>query len=258
MSPALLLAEPEAPARAHLEHHLAEDGFAVLGAEDETRALWLAERARPDVVLLSSRLEHVSGAELCRRLRAGVPGREWDRDIPVIVLGHPAGDATDRVRAFASGADDYVPGPVLYEELLARIRAVLRRAAPTRHELVEAGPVRIDVAARHVEVDGCPAQLSATEFALLVALARDPYRVFSKRELLRGVWGYPAGIETRTVDSHASRVRRKLAAAGAREPLVVNEWGIGYRLRLPGWGWGPTSVLGAEPARATAALAATR
>ena len=226
MSPALLLAEPEVAARATLEHHL---------AEDETRALWLAERARPDVVLLASRLEQASGAEVCRRLRAGAPGRDWDRDIPVIVLGDPGADATDRVRAFAHGADDYVPGPVLYEELLARIRAVLRRAAPTRHAVVEAGPVRIDVAARHVAVGGRTVHLSATEFALLLALARDPFRVFSKRELLRDVWGYPAGIETRTVDSHASRVRRKLAAAGGAEPLLLNEWGIGYRLRLPGW-----------------------
>jgi DNA-binding response OmpR family regulator len=235
MSPALLLAEPEVAARATLEHHLAEDGFAVLGAEDETRALWLAERARPDVVLLASRLEQASGAEVCRRLRAGAPGRDWDRDIPVIVLGDPDGDATDRVRAFAHGADDYVPGPVLYEELLARIRAVLRRAAPTRHDVVEAGPVRVDVAARHVTVHGRTVHLSGTEFALLLTLARDPFRVFAKRELLRDVWGYPAGIETRTVDSHASRVRRKLAAAGGQEPLLLNEWGIGYRLRLPGW-----------------------
>ena len=236
MSTALLLAEPEQSARAHLERHLAEDGFAVLGAEDETRALWLAERARPDAVLLASRLEQSSGAEVCRRLRAGAPGRDWDRDVPVIVLGDPAGDATDRVRAFAHGADDYVPGPVLYEELLARIRAVLRRAAPARHDVIEAGPVRIDVAARHVAVGGRTVQLSATEFDLLVALARDPFRVFPKKELLRGVWGYPAGVETRTIDSHASRVRRKLAATGVPEPLVVNEWGIGYSLRLPGWG----------------------
>ena len=236
MSTALLLAEPESAARALLERHLAEDGFAVLGAEDETRALWLAERARPDAVLLASRLEQASGAEVCGRLRSGAPGREWDRDVPVIVLGDPGGDATDRVRAFAHGADDYVPGPVLYEELLARIRAVLRRAAPTRHDVIEAGPLRIDVAARHVVVGGRSVQLSATEFDLLVALARDPFRVFPKKELLRGVWGYPAGIETRTIDSHASRVRRKLAATGVPEPLVVNEWGIGYRLRLPGWG----------------------
>lgn len=235
MSPALLLAEPETTSRAHLERHLAEDGFAVLGAEDETRALWLAERARPDVVLLASRLAAASGAEVCRRLRAGAPGRDWDRDIPVIVLGDPAGDATDRVRAFAQGADDYVPGPVLYEELVARIRAVLRRAAPTRHDMIEAGPVRIDVAARHVAVEGRSVWLSGIEFALLAALARDPFRVFPKKELLRDVWGYPAGIATRTVDSHASRVRRKLAAAEPGEPLVLNEWGIGYRLRQPGW-----------------------
>lgn len=235
MSTALLLAEPEVAARARLERHLTEDGFAVQGAEDELRALWLAERTRPDVVLLSSRLARVSGAEMCRRLRAGAPGRDWDRDIPVIVLGDDDCDATDRVRAFASGADDYVPGPVLYEELLARIRAVLRRVAPALRDVIEAGPLRIDVGARHVSVAGRPAHLSATEFALLVELARDPFRVFAKKELLRTVWGYPAGIETRTVDSHASRVRRKLAAAGADEPLVVNEWGIGYRLRLPGW-----------------------
>ena len=245
MSHALLLAEPEQASRTHLERHLAEDGFAVLGAEDELRALWLAERERPDVVLLSSSLARASGAEVWRRLRApggGAAGgaRGGDaRDVPVIVLGDEGADASDRLRAFTAGADDFIPAPVLYEELVARIRAVLRRVAPPPRDIVETGPLRIDAGTRHVAVEGRTVRLSGTEFALLLELARDPYRVRSKRELLRTVWGYPASVETRTLDSHASRVRRKLAEAGAPEPLVVNEWGVGYRLRLPGWGeWG--------------------
>lgn len=247
MSHALLLAEPEQASRTHLERHLADDGFSVVGAEDELRALWLAERSHPDVVLLSSSLARASGLEVWRRLRspggpggaAGAGAAGGGRDIPVIVLGDEGADASDRLRAFTAGADDYVPGPVLYEELVARIRAVLRRVSPPPRDIVEAGPLRIDLATRHVAVAGRTVRLSGTEFALLVELARDPYRVRSKRELLHTVWGYPAGIETRTLDSHASRVRRKLSEAGAPEPLVVNEWGVGYRLRLPGWGeWG--------------------
>jgi DNA-binding response OmpR family regulator len=126
MNAAVLLAEPEPSTREFLQRHLADDGFDVLGAEAEREALELAERLRPSLVL--------SSPELCRRLREGEPGRSWDREVPVIVLGGTEADTVDRVRAFDRGCDDYVPRPFHYDELLARIRAVLRRTSPSLRE----------------------------------------------------------------------------------------------------------------------------
>jgi DNA-binding response OmpR family regulator len=228
MSRALLLAEAEPGTRAFLERHLASEGFEVLGADAEREALELAERARPDLVLIGA-LEDAAGAEVCRRLREGVPGRSWDRNVPVIVLGATQADAVDRVQAFERGCDDFVPRPFHYEELVARIHAVLRRTQPPVRERLAAGPVAIDRATRRVTVHGFPVALAAKEFELLAKLATDPTRVFTKEELLREVWGFVALGRTRTLDSHASRLRRKLALAGA-EDCVLNVWGVGYRL----------------------------
>src|SRR5256714_11761493 len=131
MNAAVLLAEPEPSTRDFLQRHLSDDGFDVLGAEAEREALELAERAKPSLVL--------SSPELCRLLREGRPGRSWDREVPVIVLGSSDADTVDRVRAFDRGCDDYVPRPFHYDELLARIRAVLRRASPLPRDHPEPG-----------------------------------------------------------------------------------------------------------------------
>src|ERR671922_978107 len=131
MTSALLIAEPESATRGLLSRHLMQDGFAVVEATAGSEALVLVEEERPDLALLGDELPDLSGAELCRRLREGEPGRSWDRDVPVIVLGQPEADAVDRVRAFARGCDDYVGRPFHYEELLARIHAVLRRPKRT-------------------------------------------------------------------------------------------------------------------------------
>lgn len=226
MSCALLLAEPEPATGSFLERHLTDDGFAVVRAEDGDEALSLAENARPDLVLLGTELE------ICRRLRTGEPGRSWDRHVPVIVLGQAEADAVDRVRAFDRGADDFVARPFMYEELLARIRAVLRRVSPPRLEVLEAGEIAIDRATRCVTVAGKRVAMPGKQFELLLTLAADPSRVFTKEELLREVWGYRSVARTRTLDSHASRLRRRLAAA-SEAPYVVNVWGVGYRLMLP-------------------------
>ena len=224
MNAALLLAAPECEPEAQLERRLAGDGFRVLKAAADREALELAERGRPDLVL-------VDEVDLCARLREGEPGRTWDRDVPVIVLGPERADAFDRVRAFARGADDYVGMPLLYDELAARIRAVLRRVRPAAPERVELDALVIDRAARTVAVDGRPVHLSAKEFELLSRLASEPKRVFRKDELLRDIWGYRTSARTRTLDSHASRLRRKLAdAADGVDRYVVNVWGVGYRL----------------------------
>lgn len=213
MSNALLLAEPEASTRGFLERHLTKDGFDVVEALDG-EAVELLERTRPDVVLAADSL----AADLCRRVA----------DIPIIVLGRADSDPVDRVRAFDGGCDDYIPRPFHYEELLARIRAVMRRVAPPQSERIAIGELAIDRAARRVSVCGTPVVLAAKEYELLVKLAGEPSRVFTKEQLLREVWGFRSLGRTRTLDSHASRLRRKLAAAGG--DFVRNVWGVGYSL----------------------------
>jgi DNA-binding response OmpR family regulator len=213
MTSALLLAEPETATRGFLERHLRQDGFDVVEAVDG-EALALAEQARPDLVLASDTL----AMELCRRVG----------NVPVIVLGRPDSDAVDCVRAFAGGCDDYVVRPFHYEELLARIRAVLRRVSPPDRDHLRVGDLRIDRAARLVLVGEEPVVLAAKEYDLLVKLAGDPARVFTKEELLRDVWGFRSLGRTRTLDSHASRLRRKLSSAGG--DYVRNVWGVGYSL----------------------------
>jgi DNA-binding response OmpR family regulator len=222
MSAALLLAEPEALARGSLERRLVEDGFHVLGAAFNREALELAERSHPDLVL-------VSEVDLCARLREGEPGRSWNRAVPVIVLGREEADARDPVRAFQRGADDYLHRPVAHDELVARIRAVLRRAAPPLAERVETGELVVDRVSRSVTLAGRAVGLAGKEFELLSRLASEPRRVFTKEELLRDVWGYRTFCRTRTLESHASRLRRKLALGGD-ERLIVNVWGVGYKL----------------------------
>jgi DNA-binding response OmpR family regulator len=229
VSTALLIAEQESATRGFLSRHLAQDGFAVVEATAGQEALVLAEERHPDLALLGDELPDLSGAELCRRLREGEPGRSWNRDVPVILLGQPQADAVDRVRAFARGCDDYVGRPFHYEELLARIHAVLRRSNGSGHDrLLEADGIAVDIATRRVTVGGERVLLSSKEYDLLVKLASEPERVFKKDELLRDVWGFRSLGTTRTLDSHACRLRQKLAVHGDR--FVVNVWGVGYRL----------------------------
>jgi len=229
MSAAVLLAEPEPQFRSLLERQLSVAGFAVVEAGAGAEALALAEQALPDLILVGNELPDASAAEICRRLREGEPGRKWNREVPVIVLGGAESDAVDRVQAFERGCDDYLTQPFHHQELVARIRAVLRRAAPDSRQLLVAGEIELDRQTRRVTVVGERIFLAAKEFELLVKLASAPYRVFSKEELLREVWGFRSIGRTRTVDSHASRLRRKLARPGAG-PFVINEWGVGYRL----------------------------
>jgi DNA-binding response OmpR family regulator len=229
---AVLLIENEAPTRAFLEQQLTEDGFDVVSADRGGRALELLEQGDPDLVVLEAVLPDASGFELCRRVREGEPGRAWNRDIPVIMVSE-RGDPIDRLRGFARGCDDYLVKPFVYEELLARMIAILRRAkGPARRERLRIGDLDIDRLSRAVRVRGRAVSLSAKEYDLLVALAGEPERVFRKEELLRDVWGFRSLGRTRTLDSHASRLRRKLNAPG-ESTWVVNVWGVGYRLVVP-------------------------
>jgi len=183
--------------------------------------LGLAERARPDVILLAE-------LDLCLRLRRGEPGRTWDRNVPVILLA-PSSDPVERVRALDRGADDVIGRPFAYEELLARIRALLRRSSASAADILIADELVIDKRTRRVSVRDTLLVLSAKEFELLTRLAAEPYRVFTKEELLREVWGYRALGRTRTLESHASRLRKKLRLANG-DRYIVNVWGVGYRL----------------------------
>jgi len=222
MQTAVLLAEPEPETRSYLERHLRTDGFEVIEAGWSAQALDLAERSRPDLVIAGE-------TDLCRRLREGEPGRSWDRNVPVIVLTPPDADPVDRVRAFERGADDVVERD-MYAELVVRIRALLRRSASGLADVVEVGDLLVDHRARQVRLRGTPVPLAAREFDLAAKLASDPLRVFTKDELLRDVWGYRGRLVTRTVDSHASRLRRKLRAPDTELSYVINVWGKGYRL----------------------------
>jgi DNA-binding response OmpR family regulator len=205
---ALLLAEPEPSVRGFLERQLSSDGFDVLSFE---RPEELPRAADADVLVLGD----PDALDRCV-----VP------DCPVIVLG--AADPAARVRALAR-CDDYLSRPFLYEELVARIHAVLRRRPP-RQELIDLGELVIDRAARRVAVRGREVALAAKEYALLVKLAQEPDRVLTREHLLRDVWGYRTYVATRTLESHASRIRRKLEEAGLTG-YVVNVWGVGYKLR---------------------------
>jgi DNA-binding response OmpR family regulator len=225
----LLVVEDDEATGAFLADNLTADGYRVAIATGGGEALRAIAVRRPSLVLLDLLLEDGSGLDVLDEVRRsdGLASR-IDPDLPVIVLTGRTSES-DRVRAFARGADDYVPKPFLYQELLGRIRAVLRRSAgrPQRG-VVRVGELALDPVARTVRLAGRPVELSAKEFALLHALAQQPTRVFSKNELLRDVWGYLSIGNTRTVDAHACRLRKKLSASP--RPWIVNVRGVGYRL----------------------------
>ncbi len=203
MSTTVLLTEHEPATRGLLERQLRDDGFELV-----------LPGAAPDLVLAGT------DAELER----------WRGQAPVIVLGPEQAQPDERVRAFRRGCDDYLARPFHYDELVERMRAVLRRAGVTPTARIVAGPLTIDRRARLVTVRGARVELAQKEYELLVHLAREPERVFTKEELLRDVWGYRTRSRTRTLDAHASRLRRKLRNADPSVSLVENEWGVGYRL----------------------------
>jgi DNA-binding response OmpR family regulator len=225
----IMVVEDDDATREFLADNLKADSYGVVTASTGREALNLLQMKDCDLLLLDVMLPDASGYELCRRVR-GADGlaQRIDPQLPVIMLSGRASEA-DRVRGFARGADDYVVKPFHYPELAARIDAILRRANSRRDQgVLVVGELRIDPVSREVTVDGRLLELSAKEFALLRTLAEEPTRVFTKEELLRDVWGFKLMGSTRTLDSHASRLRRKLAGSGRR--WIVNVWGVGYRL----------------------------
>jgi DNA-binding response OmpR family regulator len=224
----LVVCEDDATTLELLCDHLAADRFGVLPAPSAADALRLCRYNHPDLLLLDLTLPDASGLDVLREIRDadGVTSR-FDPGLPVIVLTG-RGDDADRVRGLDSGADDYVVKPLRYEELKARISAVLRRGLRRREGPCRVGEIVIDPARRKVWVGEREVALSNKEFGLLRLLASDPSRAFAKRELLEAVWGYRSPARTRTLDSHASRLRRKLDPEHGR--YVSNCWGYGYRL----------------------------
>jgi DNA-binding response OmpR family regulator len=224
----VVVCEDDEPTLELLCDHLEADRFRALPAPSASDALRLCHYKQPDLLLLDLRLPDASGLDVLREVRAseGATGR-YDPGLPVIVLSGRGTDA-DRVRGFAEGADDYVVKPFLYQEVAARIEAVLRRRDSRREGPRRVGEIFIDPSRRQVRIKDRPIKLANKEFSLLCALAADPARVFTKEELLRDVWGFRSMGRTRTLDSHASRLRRKLDPENGR--FVVNVWGVGYRL----------------------------
>ena len=225
----ILVAEDDVAVRAFLADELSADGYDVVLADCAADALRLLETKFPDAAVIDVGLGEESGLDVVRRIRAadGTVSR-LDPDLPVLLLSGRCSEV-DRVRAFEAGADDFVGKPFSYPELRGRIGALLRRTERRRRpSRVRVGALEIDPASRAVRLGGRPIDLTQKEFALLRVLATAPTTVHTKQALLRSVWGFRSNSTTRTLDSHACRLRAKLGAAGDR--FVLNVWGVGYRL----------------------------
>jgi DNA-binding response OmpR family regulator len=213
-----------------LASQLTADGYEIHQAHSSRHAVSLIASRHADVLILGALERPAVALALLRDLREGtLDARAWP-ELPAITLSPlVAGDRElDALRAYEAGRDHHLPAGAGYLHLRAVLQAIARRAHGVTRRVHRVGPIEVDTVAREVRVDGIAVDLSAKEFALLAALAREPRRVFTKDELLRDVWGFKGSARTRTVDSHACRLRRKLSERGAR--AVVNVWGVGYRL----------------------------
>lgn len=222
--PLVLVVEDEPPVRRFLRAALAGHGYRVVEAGGVREAEQLAPGHNPDVFLLDLGLPDGDGVELTRRIR------EWSR-APIIVIS-ARGREEDKVNALDAGADDYLTKPFGVNELLARLRVALRhaQAAPEQRQVLEAGPLRIDLARREVTVDGREVHLTPTEYRVLALLARHAGKVLTHRQILREVWG-PNATEAHYVRVQMAELRKKIEADPARPRLLVTEAGVGYRLR---------------------------
>jgi two-component system phosphate regulon response regulator PhoB len=225
VKPLVLIVEDEAPLVALLRYNLEKEGFAVAEAADGEEALLQIAERRPDAVLLDWMLPLVSGIEVCRQIRRAPS----TRSMPVIMLT-ARGEEGDRVRGLNSGADDYVVKPFSLSELVARLRAVIRRAQPNADEqMLRYADVTMDLVAHRVSRAGKPVHLGPTEFRLLRHFLQYPRRVFSREQLLDQVWSQDAEIELRTVDVHIRRLRKALNEVGTGD-LLRTVRSVGYAL----------------------------
>ncbi len=223
--PTILLVEDEPAQRAVLAYNLKSEGFEVIEAEDGEEALVMAQDSLPDLVLLDWMLPHVSGLEVCRRLKSG----KTTRALPVIMLSARS-EELDKVRGLETGADDYMVKPYSVAELMARVRKELRRTRPASvgEELVF-DDIVLDAASHRVSRAQNEIKLGPTEFRLLAAFLENQGRVLSREQLLDRVWGRDIYVDTRTVDVHIGRLRKALMQHGGDDPLRTVR-GAGYAL----------------------------
>ncbi len=224
-APQVLLVEDEASQREVLAYNLEAEGFQVIQASNGEEALMLVNEAPPDLILLDWMMPVVSGLEVCRRLKM----RPATRGIPIIMLSARS-EEVDKVRGLETGADDYVIKPYSLVELMARLRAHLRRVRPASVGVVlEWGDISLDPETHRVLRSGAALKLGPTEFRLLATLLEKPGRVFSREQLLDRVWGRDIYVDSRTVDVHIGRLRKSLCATGGDDPLRTVR-GAGYAL----------------------------
>ena len=223
--PVVLLVEDEPAQRAVLSYNLEAEGFAVQQADNGEDALLLIAESPPDLILLDWMMPHVSGLEVCRRLRA----RPETRGIPIIMLSARS-EEVDKVRGLETGADDYVIKPYSLAELMARLRAHLRRTrSAAANDLLEWEDIRLDSETHKVWRGADLLKLGPTEFRLLTTFLEKPGRVFSRETLLDRVWGRDIYVDSRTVDVHIGRLRKALMQGGGDDPLRTVR-GAGYAL----------------------------
>ncbi len=215
--------DDEAPVRELIELYLTKEGFQVIHAADGREALRLNGEHHPELIILDLMLPGLDGREVCRQIRV-------NSSVPIIMLTARS-DEVERIVGLELGADDYVVKPFSPRELVARVKAVLRRGASRDDEvetLIFPG-LRVDRVQHRVEVDGDEVHLTPTEFRLLWCLASRPGRVFTRAELLERIWGYDSESDARTVDVHIKRLRQKTRASESRPFSIATVWGLGYK-----------------------------
>ena len=222
----VLVVEDEATLASTLSYNLRKNGFNVLSAADGVTGLREARRARPDVIVLDLMLPKMDGLEVCRRLRA-------ESDVPILMLTAKS-EEFDKVIGLEVGADDYLTKPFGMRELMARLRALLRRSAAGRGDAgdgarITTGDLELDARGRTVKRKGIEVQLKPKEFDLLHFLARNPGQVFTREQLLERVWGYEFFGGSRTVDVHVRWLREKLEAEPGQPKHILTVRGVGYK-----------------------------
>jgi two-component system phosphate regulon response regulator PhoB len=229
VQPYVLVMEDEDALATLLSYNLEKEGYRVVVASDGEEGMLQIEERLPDLVLLDWMLPKLSGIEVCRRIR----GKSETRNMPIIMLT-ARGEESDRIRGLDTGADDYLTKPFSMSELIARIRAVLRRIRPgLADDRLNHGDIVIDRVAHRVRRSGQEVHLGPTEFRLLDHFMRHPGRVFSREQLLDAVWGSDVYVEARTVDVHVGRLRKALNVEGTVNPIRTVR-SAGYSLDLGG------------------------
>lgn len=224
-APLVLVVDDEAAQRAMLSYNIEAVGYRVITAADGEEALLRVQEEAPDIVLLDWMLPRLSGIEVCRQLKV----RPETRDIPVIMVSARTEEA-DRVRGLETGADDYVLKPYSVAELLARLKANLRRTRPAAAgQVLEVGDISLDPERHRVHRDGIELHLGPTEYRILATFMERPGRVWSREQLLDRVWGQNIHVDLRTVDVHIGRLRKALRKAGDGDPIRTVR-GAGYAL----------------------------